>query len=79
MHESIDFRVDDRQTRFPDRNIFRVAHFVQFAILGVLILAGIHAYLGYHVVSRGVIFVDLSLAQVSALGTTIAFCVAGLP
>jgi zinc/manganese transport system permease protein len=52
--------------------------FVRYAILGVLILAGIHAYLGYHVVSRGVIFVDLSLAQVSALGTTIAFCV-GVP
>ena len=52
--------------------------FVQMALLCVIILAGIHAYLGYHVVSRGVIFVDLSLAQVSALGTTIAFCV-GVP
>jgi zinc/manganese transport system permease protein len=50
-------------------------HFVQLAVLAVLVLAGIHAYLGYHVVSRGVIFVDLSLAQVSALGATIAFCV----
>jgi zinc/manganese transport system permease protein len=49
-------------------------HFVQLAVLAVLILAGIHAYLGYHVVSRGVIFVDLSLAQVSALGATVAFC-----
>ncbi len=48
--------------------------FVQFALLAALILAGIHAYLGYHVVSRGVIFVDLSLAQVSALGATVAFC-----
>lgn len=38
-----------------------------------LVLAGIHAYLGLHVVERGVIFVDLSLAQVAALGTTIAF------
>jgi zinc/manganese transport system permease protein len=37
-----------------------------------LILAGIHAYLGVHVVERGVIFVDLSLAQIAALGTTIA-------
>ena len=50
-------------------------NFVQLAVLTVLILAGIHAYMGYHVVSRGVIFVDLSLAQVSALGATIAFCV----
>ncbi len=38
-----------------------------------LILTGIHAYLGVHVVERGVIFVDLSLAQIAALGTTIAY------
>src|SRR5690349_15553866 len=37
-----------------------------------LILTGIHAYLGVHVVQRGVIFVDLSLAQIAALGGTIA-------
>jgi zinc/manganese transport system permease protein len=40
--------------------------------LASLILTGIHAYLGVHVVERGVIFVDLSLAQIAALGTTIA-------
>src|SRR5258708_1741146 len=37
-----------------------------------LSLTGIHAYLGVHVVERGVIFVDLSLAQIAALGATIA-------
>jgi zinc/manganese transport system permease protein len=37
-----------------------------------LILTGIHAYLGVHVVERGVVFVDLSLAQIAALGSTIA-------
>ena len=37
-----------------------------------LILTGIHAYLGVNVVERGVIFVDLSLAQIAALGTTMA-------
>ena len=37
-----------------------------------LILTGIHAHLGVHVVERGVIFVDLSLAQIAALGATIA-------
>jgi zinc/manganese transport system permease protein len=37
-----------------------------------LILTGIHAYLGVHVVERGVIFVDLSLAQIAALGGAIA-------
>jgi zinc/manganese transport system permease protein len=38
-----------------------------------LVLTGIHAYLGVHVVERGVIFVDLSLAQIAALGTTVAY------
>ena len=37
-----------------------------------LILTGIHSYLGVHVVERGVIFVDLSLAQIAALGATIS-------
>lgn len=37
-----------------------------------IILVGIHAYLGLHVVSRGVIFVDIALAQVAALGTAVA-------
>src|SRR5438477_7238947 len=37
-----------------------------------LILTGIHAYLGVHVVERGVIFVDLSLAQIAALGGAVA-------
>src|SRR5438045_8038502 len=43
------------------------------AFVASLILTGIHAYLGVHVVERGVIFVDLSLAQIAALGTTVAF------
>jgi zinc/manganese transport system permease protein len=37
-----------------------------------LVLTGIHAYLGLHVLARGVIFVDLALAQVAALGITVA-------
>ena len=41
-------------------------------LVACLILVGIHAYLGLHVVKRGVIFVDLALAQVSALGATVA-------
>lgn len=35
-------------------------------------LTGIHAWLGLHVLARGVVFVDLSLAQVAALGLTVA-------
>ncbi|MGE5277409.1 MAG: metal ABC transporter permease [Acidobacteriota bacterium] len=41
------------------------------AFVAGLILTGMLAYLGVHVVERGVIFVDLSLAQIAALGTTI--------
>jgi zinc/manganese transport system permease protein len=37
-----------------------------------LILAVIHCYLGLHVLARGVIFVDLSLAQVASFGATLA-------
>jgi len=36
-----------------------------------LVLVGIHSYLGIHVLKRRVIFVDLSLAQIAALGTTV--------
>ncbi len=38
-----------------------------------LILTGIHAYLGLHVIEREVIFVDLALAQVAAFGATLGF------
>ncbi|MEE8349474.1 MAG: metal ABC transporter permease [Acidobacteriota bacterium] len=38
-----------------------------------MLLTGICSYLGLHVVSREVIFVDLALAQIAALGTTFAF------
>lgn len=37
-----------------------------------LILAGIHCYLGLHVLGRGVVFVDLSLAQVAMLGAAVS-------
>jgi zinc/manganese transport system permease protein len=42
------------------------------ALVACLVLTGIHVYLGIHVLSRGVIFVDLALAQVAALGATVA-------
>ncbi len=42
------------------------------ALVASLVLAGIHAYLGFHVVRRGVIFVDLALAQMAALGVALA-------
>jgi len=49
-----------------------VLRFLAAPFVASLILTGIHAYLGVHVVERGVIFVDLSLAQIAALGSTIA-------
>ncbi len=48
-----------------------ILQFLILPFLASLILTGIHAYLGVHVVERGVIFVDLALAQIAALGTTI--------
>jgi len=38
------------------------------ALVASLILVGIHGYLGVHIIARGVIFVDLALAQVAAFG-----------
>jgi zinc/manganese transport system permease protein len=49
-----------------------VVSFLAAPFVASLVIAGIHAYLGVHVVERGVIFVDLSLAQIAAFGATIA-------
>ena len=46
--------------------------FLAAPFVASLVIAGIHAYLGLHVVQRGVIFVDLSLAQIAAFGATVA-------
>jgi zinc/manganese transport system permease protein len=40
-----------------------------------LVLTGIHAYLGVHVLAREVVFVDIAMAQIAALGATVAFLV----
>ena len=40
-------------------------------LLAAFVLTGIHVYLGLQVVMRGVIFVDLALAQVAALGSAV--------
>src|SRR6476620_3230518 len=59
-----------------------ILQFLVPPIVASLIIAGIHAYLGLHVVERGVIFVDLSLAQIASLGAAIAVWVgydAGAP
>jgi zinc/manganese transport system permease protein len=47
--------------------------FLMPAFVLCLVLVGIHCYLGLHVLARNVLFIDLALAQVAALGTTVAF------
>jgi zinc/manganese transport system permease protein len=38
-----------------------------------LVLVGIHTYMGLQVLARNIIFVDLALAQIAALGATVGF------
>jgi zinc/manganese transport system permease protein len=54
-----------------------VLQFLAAPFVASLILTGIHAYLGVHVIERGVIFVDLSLAQIAAFGATVALLMPG--
>lgn len=52
--------------------------FVQLMLwpfLACLVLAGIHCYLGLHVIERQIIFVDLALAQIAVLGCATAMLV----
>ena len=46
-----------------------------FPFVMCLVLTGIHAYLGFHVIAREVVFVDIALAQIAALGAIAAFLV----
>ena len=59
----------------PWSKFVRVLDILKFPFLACLVLTGIHCYLGIHVISRGVIFVDLALAQMAALGGIIALLV----
>ena len=43
-----------------------------------LVIAALHCYVGLHVIRRGVIFVDLALAQVAALGGVVALLIGPL-
>jgi zinc/manganese transport system permease protein len=47
--------------------------FLIYPFLGCLILVLIHAYFGVHILERGVIFLDLSLAQFIAVGIAFSF------
>ncbi|MCX7943137.1 MAG: metal ABC transporter permease [Deltaproteobacteria bacterium] len=39
------------------------------------VLLGIHSYYGIHIIRRGIIFTDLAIGQMAALGTAIAFLI----
>ncbi|MCP4573097.1 MAG: metal ABC transporter permease [bacterium] len=41
-------------------------------VVCALVLVGMHGYLGGHVVRRGVIFIDIALAQIAAFGVAVA-------
>jgi zinc/manganese transport system permease protein len=45
---------------------------MKWPLVACLILPGLLVYLGLHIVRRGIIFVDLALAQMAALGTCVA-------
>ncbi len=51
--------------------IFYLPSSMLWPLAACLVLTGIHVYLGVHVIARKVIFVDLALAQIAALGTVI--------
>ena len=47
--------------------------FMAAPALGCMVMSFIFTYFGIHVLKRGIIFIDLSMAQLAALGTTLAF------
>jgi zinc/manganese transport system permease protein len=47
--------------------------------LACMILVAIHAYIGLHILARGVIFADLALAQMAALGSVVAVMTGAAP
>src|SRR3989440_5554176 len=64
------WRCSPRRSGSVARDLFAI---LWAPFLMCLVLTGIHAYLGVHVLSREVVFVDIALAQIAALGATAAF------
>lgn len=59
--------------------MLEILEFMAAPFAACVVLVGIHAYLGLHVLLREVIFVDLALAQIAALGTVIALLIGHQP
>jgi len=47
--------------------------FMAAPALGCLVMSCLFTFFGIHVLKRGIVFIDLSMAQLAALGTTLAF------
>ena len=54
-----------------------VFNFLLYPFLACLLLIGIHAYFGIHILERGIIFVDLALAQFIGIGIALSFLLGG--
>jgi zinc/manganese transport system permease protein len=52
--------------------LFEALPFLAAPLAACLVIAALHCYMGLHVIKRGVIFVDLALAQSAALGAAVA-------
>jgi zinc/manganese transport system permease protein len=62
-----------RSSPRADADVTEALTLLWLPFLASVILVGIHAFLGLQVLARQVIFVDLALAQIAALGATVAF------
>jgi zinc/manganese transport system permease protein len=51
-----------------------ILSFLAWPFLACLLLILIHAYFGVHILARGIIFVDLALAQFIGIGLPSHFC-----
>jgi len=49
--------------------------FLSVPIIACVLLAGILGYFGNHILTRGIIFIDIALAQIAALGTMIGILI----
>jgi zinc/manganese transport system permease protein len=58
--------------------LFDSLPFLVAPLVACLVIAGLHCYMGLHVIKRGVIFVDLALAQCAALGAAVALLIGPL-
>lgn len=56
--------------------MLEILHFMAAPFAACVVLVVIHSYLGLHILLRGVIFVDLALAQIAAFGSVLAVVVA---